>query len=474
MARGCEDELKHPSRVRVAPAVTCPFPQRFFIASTHVTGRIGPVTTRSQQAWLLRRAGFGPAAGELDRLASLPVGDVLDALLDPDGHGVAPAPDPWAGLDLAGARAAEGGRQVVARWLQAMATTPRPLAEWMRWFWHGHFVSTLPVVKQPQLLVDQLRLFGRAGLGDFRSLLAAVTTDAAMLVYLDGAKSTRGQVNENYGREVLELFALGIGAYTEADVRAGAVALTGWAVPGARESATGPRFVARRHDDTPQRYLGRDGVHDVDTAVDAMVAHPACAPFVTGKLARALLGPDVDTGLVASLAADFARSGLALAPLVRAILEAGLDGHATTLVRGPVPWLAAMIRASGADAAAAVTATGGALRAAGQVPLNAPNVGGWPGGRSWLSSSATVGRWNMAVALAAATPAAAAARSAAARGAWAELADVLGQPDGFAAPTVAALDQARDGGPRAGNTKAGRAGDTALTLALASPDLVLA
>jgi uncharacterized protein (DUF1800 family) len=426
------------------------------------------VTERSQRAWLLRRAGFGPAAGELDRLEAVPVAQLLDTLVDPGAHGAGPAPDPWAGLDLTGEGNRSGGGPVVTAWLRAMATTPRPLEEWMRWFWHGHFVSTLPVVKQPGLMVDQLRLLGRLGLGDFRSLLAAVTTDPAMLVYLDGAKSTRDEVNENYGREVLELFALGFGAFGEADVRAGAVALTGWTVTGARTGEARAQLVARRHDDTRQTYLGRTGVHDVATVVDAIVAHPACAPFVTAKLAHALLGPDVDADLVASLAADFARSGLALRPLVRAILAAGLEGRGTTLVRAPVPWLVAMIKASGADPAKAVQAASGSLRPAGQVPLSAPNVGGWPGGRAWLTSSATVGRWNLAQHVAGATAATGAARSAATGGSWRVLADVLGQPDGFGAPTEDALDRLR------GDGKAGRTGEMALALAMAAPDLVMA
>jgi uncharacterized protein (DUF1800 family) len=431
------------------------------------------MSERAQHAWLLRRVGFGPAAGELDRLAATPATAVLDALVDPDAHRAAPAPDPWAGLDVTGERARSGGGQMVAAWLQAMATTPRPLEEWMRWFWHGHFVSTLAVVKRPDLLLAQLRLFGREGLGDFRSLLRAVTTDAAMLVYLDGAKSTGTEVNENYGREVLELFALGLGAFAEDDVRAGAVALTGWTVAGGRAGARGPdadpgegivRFVPRRHDDTPQRYLGRRGVHDVDTVVDAIVDHPACAPFVTGKVARAVLGPDVDPGLVTSLAADFARSGLALRPLLRAVAQAGLDGRATPLVQAPVPWLAAMIKATAADPAKAVAVTTKILKGAGQVPLAAPNVGGWPGGRAWLSSSVTVGRWNLAAALAAVSPSGGPARAAAAKGDWAALADALGLPDGFAPATVSALDQVR---------REGRAGEAALALAMAAPDVVM-
>jgi uncharacterized protein (DUF1800 family) len=207
--------------------------------------------------------------------------------------------------------------------------------------------------------------------------------------------------------------------------------------------------------------------------VAAFVPPPACAPFVTGKVARAVLGPDVDPGLVASLAADFARSGLALRPLMRAVVQAGLsvraaqaglDGRAAPLVRAPIPWLAAMIKATGADPAKAVAVTTKILKGAGQVPLAAPNVGGWPGGRAWLSSSVTVGRWNLAAALAAVSPSGGPARAAAAKGDWAALADALGLPDGFAPATVSALDQVR---------REGRAGEAALALAMAAPDGVM-
>src|SRR5262249_35738337 len=155
-------------------------------------------------------------------------------------------------------------------------------------------------------------------LGDFRTLLRAVSVDPAMLVYLDGVKNVRNGVNENYGRELLELFSLGIGHYSEDDVRAGATALTGWSVVRQPPSS---RFVARQHDDTPQTYLGHAGVHDVDTVVDAVVANDACPAWIAGKLAKAILGPDVDQGLVTKLAADFKAGGLQLKPLVRAILE---------------------------------------------------------------------------------------------------------------------------------------------------------
>ena len=214
---------------------------------------------RTAIAWLARRAGFGLAPGQLDQLVAAGLSTTLDRWLDPSAHGVAPAPDPWAGLDLSMglARGRDAGTQQTGRH-RTMAAG------------HGHhappvrgvdaLVLARPLRVHPPggaatgaMLRAQLDMFGQLGLGDFRSLLRAVTVDTAMLIYLNGATNRVGGVNENYAREVLELFALGIGNYSEADVRAGATALTGYAV----DLDTGTSaFVPRRHDDTPQTYLG--------------------------------------------------------------------------------------------------------------------------------------------------------------------------------------------------------------------------
>jgi len=424
------------------------------------------VNERAAVAWLARRVGFGLEQSQLDVWSAAGVDAVLDRWM-PVGARPRP-PDPWAGLDLrvgrvAGANRNEQAREAIGSWLQAMVETDRPFDEWMRWFWHGHFVSTIRVVRSAPFMVQQLRMFGELGLGDFRTLLKAVTLDAAMLVYLNGNTNAAGAINENYGREVLELFALGVGNYTEADVRAGATALTGWVVAYADGQ---PRLAPRRHDDTPQHYLGRDGVHDVDTVVDAIVEHPACAPFITGKLASAILGPDVDAGLVASLSRRFAASGLEIAPLVRSIVEAGLDGASRPLVLAPVPWTVQMIRATGVPYDRALRPLAPALRGAGQVPLDAPNVGGWPGGPNWLTTSATLARFDFAGQLATRVPSSTPALVAAASGDVGALADALARPEGFPAPAVAALRDLPDDGARRGVSR--------LTLAMAAPDLAVA
>jgi uncharacterized protein (DUF1800 family) len=428
------------------------------------------VDQRASIAWLARRVGFGLAPGQLDALSAGDLGTTVDRWLDPDATGSPSSsapPDPWAGLDLPtgrpkGKEYATQSNAVIGSWLQAMVEGTQPFDEWMRWFWHGHFVSSLRVVHFPTLMVQQLRTLGAYGLGDFRTLLGAVTVDPAMLIYLNGNTNVVGQINENYGREVLELFTLGIGNYTEHDVRAGATALTGWAV--AAKLGTS-RFVPRRHDDTPQTYLARSGVHDVDSVLDAVVAHPACAPFIAGKLARAILGPQVDTHLVTRLADGFASSGLQIRPLVREIVEAGLDGASTPMVTAPVPWSVQMIRATGVGYPAVRGPLGRALTGAGQIPLDAPNVGGWPGGPAWLTSSATLARFDLAATVAQHTSDTTPAGKAAVSGDLGALADALGHPEGFAAPTSAALRDLPDDGARPGVSR--------LTLAMAAPDMAL-
>jgi uncharacterized protein (DUF1800 family) len=427
---------------------------------------------REAVAWLHRRAGWGLAPGELDARAADGVAATIDRLVDPDGHGVPTSPDPWADVDLTlpavgphtsqadraqlRARAREQTEQSIEAWLDHLVATPRPLMEWMAWFWHGHFVSGIDKVNFPSLMVQQLRTYRSLALAPFPKLVRAATVDAAMLLYLDGATSTGDSPNENYGRELLELFTLGIGNYTENDVQAGARALTGWTV---RRRDGRSQFERGRHTDEQQTYLGVSGVHDVDTVVAAVTGHPQCAQFIAGKLAAAILGEGVDPGLVEQLATRFAASGLDTRVLVRGILEAGAIGKGGDSVNEPVPWLVAAQRATGAQVSAGRRLQG--LRAAGQLPFHPPNVAGWPVGTTWFGASTVVARYDLAAALAQGvsndTPAFVAARSFDLDA----LADALGRPSGFTASTKAALAQ----------VKSDRR--SVLALALASPDLVV-
>ena len=411
-------------------------------------------------ARLHRRAGFGLTPADLDAAIARGVDTEIARLVSPASAGVAPAADAWAGVDLTydKGQAAATAVTLADGWLNRMIATPRPLEERMAWFWHGHFVSALSKVRYPVSMVTQIRLFQQRGLGSFVDLVRAVTVDPAMLIYLDGTTSTGTHPNENYGRELLELFTLGRGNYTEADVQAGAAALTGWHV--VRTDLSQSAFTTARHDPTPQRYLGTTGVHDADTVVATVTSHPACAPFVAGKIARAVIGPDVSASTVASLASTFARSGLSVAALVSATLHElarGTDGGA--VVTDPVTWLVMAQRATAAPLDAKVRAS--ALRAAGQLPLYPPNVGGWPGGGAWYGTATVVARFDLASAIANAAPAANAAVQAAAAADSAALSRALGLPAPFGAETSAALAKVADAPSR-------------LVIALTSPEFVLA
>lgn len=418
------------------------------------------MTDREVIAWLTRRVGFGPAPGELDDLEALGVDGAIDRLTT-----VTPAVpgDLWAGMTL---HAEDPGERrgyavaAMARWIEALATAPEPLPESMAWFWHGHLVTSILEVPFPVLLARQINLFRRRGLGSFRALLADTTLDPAMLLYLDGAGSVADAPNENYGREMLELFALGIGQYGEADVQAAARALTGYRI----ERTTGePYFVPRDHDAGGQTLLGVADVRDVTGVVDAVTGHPACAGFVARAVIAHLLGPEVDEAVVTRLVGAFAPDGLELAPLVRSCLEAGVDGGAQPVVSGPTPWLVGALRATGATLEPRAMVEG--LFGAGQLPWVPPNVGGWPGHTAWLTAATTVGRANLAGAVARGTRDDAPILAAAAGGDLAALADHLGRPEGFGSTTREALESAA--------RVVGRPGDAVLATALCAPEVVI-
>ena len=411
-------------------------------------------------ARLHRRAGFGLAVGERAAAVQRGVDAEVARLLDPDGAGIPAPADAWTGVDLSftQGQVTATAVEMVHGWIGRMVATPRPLEERMAWFWHGHFVSALSKVRLPLAMATQIRQFQSAGLGSFPALVKAVTVDPAMLLYLDGTTSTGAAPNENYGREVLELFTLGRGNYAETDVHAGAVALTGWHVDRADPSKS--VFAPRRHDDSPQTYLGTAGVHDVDSVVAAITAQPACASFIAAKAAHAILGPSVDADVVAELANRFSASGLDVRALMTATLEtlvAGGDGGGVVLA--PVPWLVMALRATGASLAARPLVSG--LRAAGQVPLLPPNVGGWPSGDAWYGSATVVARFDLAGAVAAATPADNPALVAASEGDADGLAAALGLPTPFGPATAAGLKGVSDARSR-------------LVMALTSPEFVVA
>jgi len=338
---------------------------------------------RATIAHVLRRTTFGPFPGMTEDLARRGVAATVDKVL-------AAAP-----LEPAAPVFDEDADNIVNgpawQWLQLMANPTAGVHEKMVWFWHGHLTSSHDKVATWDLMWRQHLLLRRHALGNFRELLRAVTVDGAMLQYLDGDGSTAQSPNENYGRELMELFALGLGNYTQHDVRAAATALSGWTVD---DGGATPRFDRDSGNGRPVTLLGRQVV-DARDVVDAVCDHPACARFIAATIYRYLVGIDPSPDRVGELADVFARANLEILPLVETIVRHP-DFLAATFTRPryPVEWVTAALAVCGMDDPGLAYDT---MTSLGQSPFYPPNVAGWPPGIRWVSPSSAVARAALAV-----------------------------------------------------------------------------
>lgn len=327
-------------------------------------------------AHLLRRLTFGPRPGDLDRYADLDPAEIVRSLLD------APpvAPDP------PGLGTGDDYTVLLRWWLDVMASPDAGLHERMVWFWHGHLTSSLDKCA-PLHMYRQHELFREHALGNFRALMQAIAIDPAMLFWLDGAGSNAEAPNENFAREAMELFTLGHGNYTEDDVRAGAIAFSGWWV----DEDGNAQFDATSGPQRAVALLGAE-VASAEQAVDVLCDHPACAPFVAAEVHAALTGRRPDDGRLAELAATFRDSGLEIRPLVEAIVthESFLD-RSEPRPRTAVEWWLAVRHLYEMDIEP------WALDGLGQLPFSPPNVAGWPGHDRWISAGATFSKAQLAL-----------------------------------------------------------------------------
>jgi len=283
-------------------------------------------------------------------------------------------------------------------WLERMVSAEHGLTERMTWFWHGHFATSLQKVKSASLMLTQNETLRTDALTTFDKLAHAMILDPAMLVWLDGNDNMVGAANENLGREFMELFSLGHGAYSEDDVREAARALTGWTVKRAIGKA---RFVPRRHDNTSKTILGSTADFDANSFVDLVRQQSASPAFVISRVWARLVGPlELTTAVDDRLVAAYGREG-DIAALLRAVLaEDAFRDRQTSLVKQPVEWLVGLMRALGVRPSALDAkekrelAVG--LRGMGQVPFLPPSVGGWPAGGAWLTTSAALARLHTA------------------------------------------------------------------------------
>jgi uncharacterized protein (DUF1800 family) len=367
---------------------------------------------------LLRRAGFGPSAAEVEAYGALDFEAAVDRLIA--GLAAPPPSDP-PGLDV------YRPGSISAAWLERMRSSPSPLAEKLTLFWHGHFATSIRKVDDPKLMWQQLQTLRRLGGGRFVDLAAAVSRDPAMIRWLDGNSNRKGIPNENYARELMELFTIGRGNYTESDVREAARAFTGW---GAENGA----FVFRReyHDASSKTVLGKSGDFDGDDVVRVLASRPECARFVSRKLLVFLSHPEPTDAEVAAAAAVFTKTNGNIADVVRHVFLAPAfrspEAYRAT-VKSPAEFVVGAIKVAGLDAVPswAVDATG----RMGQTLFAPPTVKGWDGGRAWLSAGALLERMRFAARLAAETNAPSGAFDLAFDGPPpAELAGILGKASG--------------------------------------------
>jgi uncharacterized protein (DUF1800 family) len=278
-----------------------------------------------------------------------------------------------------------------AWWVNEMLVTRSPLTERMTLFWHNHFVSSQQKVRFARLMYAQNATLRANALGSFATLLHAASKDPAMLIYLDTAQSRKGQPNENFAREVMELFTLGEGNYSEHDIKEAARAFTGWSL----DRETG-RYLFRPavHDYGVKTVLGKSGAFDGDEILDVILARPQTSEFITAKLWREFVSAEPDPREVKRIAQIFRGQGYDIKVLMRALLACDAfwaQANRGTLVKSPVELVVGTLRqlevAPGTAMPFAVVAAG-----MGQNLFAPPNVKGWPGGEQWINSNTLLAR----------------------------------------------------------------------------------
>ena len=349
---------------------------------------------KPQAERLLWRAGFGPRPGEAERLARLGLDGAVRSLTRPGrerlkgprphddrGHALAPL-DKWGHDQL--------------WWLDRMVRTTRPLHERMTLVWHDWFATSRDGVGPARLMLNQNRLFRRQGLGSFHTLLKNVTRDPAMLLWLSGVDNEKGSPNENYARELMELFTLGDnrGAYTERDVREQARALTGWRY--SWNDDLGPvrfRYDKRRHDTGMKRVFGHRGRFDWEDSVRLCVHHRLHPSFFVGKLWSYFIPVAPKPATKRALQQLYVRSGYQIRPVVEAILRHPTLYNGPRMVKSPVLYTAGLLRGLGRGIDTDAWTWLGSL--AGQQLFYPPNVAGWDDSR-WLDTATFRARWEIA------------------------------------------------------------------------------
>ena len=342
-----------------------------------------PVASEDElRAHVLRRLTMTAHPGAVQRASNLSPLELARSLLD-DAYDAEPEADSL--IDPANGN----NEDFIAAWLRKLWSPDATLRDRMTWFWHNHMPSSFEKAEVGFVAI-QRDLLEKHALGNFREMLQALTIDGAMLYYLDGANSSGDDPNENYAREVMELFALGVGNYTEDDVRVAARGLSGWYVDYETKEVG---FDPEQHYDRPLRFFGVRKRWTNTSIIDEICDQPACARHVSGAIYRHLVGTTPSESRLDELADIFRSNDLELRPLLEAIIEhpdflAGVRSRAKTALE----YLIGGVAILGLDS---VEPDPWWVYELGHAPYDPPNVAGWPGDERWLTASQVLARTNL-------------------------------------------------------------------------------
>ena len=378
-------------------------------------------------AHLLRRAGFGATRDELESYVARGYHLVVEELLHPES-----APTPMVDEDLVRRYHVDENSLMIldscqTYWIYRMVNTQRPLEEKIALFWHGLFATGYTKLNHPKMILNQVDMFRRYGLGSFRDLLLQISRDPAMLFWLDNSQNHGDAVNENYGRELLELFSMGVGNYTEDDVRQASRAFTGWTLYNLGlhtsrvvQDSVWPygrldwqfEYRSGDHDNNEKAFLGESGSLDGGDVIDIICRHPATARFISRHLYNFFVAdepqvpawntvPPRDPEAIEAMAETFISSNYDIRSVLRVMFNSDFfKESAFAKVKSPVEAVAGTIRLTSGQQIPVWEdiKVGTAAGVMGQQLLDPPSVEGWHTGVEWITTGSLVDRVNFAVA----------------------------------------------------------------------------
>jgi uncharacterized protein (DUF1800 family) len=413
-------------------------------APTDWAGDLSPISpadwTYERAAHLIERAGFGATPEEIERLARLTPQQAVDQLVDYAAidnsaskpfqesgvwdRGMDPFPPSRADAvrqarergEALGVRALPDGsprrlqpvvdkffyglransietQRLAVWWANRMLTTNRPLEEKLTLFWHGHFATGDAKVRDYRMMLRQNEMLRANASGGLRDLLVGILKDPAMLVYLDNGENVKSHPNENFGRELLELFTMGVGNYTERDVREAARSFTGWT-----NDVLAFKFDRDQHDFGDKVFLGKTAPLNGEDVIDIILAQPVTAEYVSAKIYRNFVRDEAPAAIRTDLGRSFRASGYQIKPLLKRIFlsrDFYSPAAVATQIKSPVVLVVSTYRKMGLRELPTIPDFGRLTSGLGQTLFDPPNVAGWAGGRTWITPATLLQRGNL-------------------------------------------------------------------------------